>query len=60
LAWDERNTFTPAAQGEHIAGQLNARSLTRVPNASHRRQDDAPVAVLATPELSRQGSKKAP
>jgi pimeloyl-ACP methyl ester carboxylesterase len=47
VVWGERDTFIPVAQGEQLAGLLNARSFTRVPGAGHIVQEDAPEAVVA-------------
>lgn len=47
LVWGERDTFIPLSQAEQLAGMLSADRLTRVPNAAHIVQEDAPEAVVA-------------
>lgn len=47
LVWGEDDSFIPLKQGEQLAGLLSARRFSRVPNAAHIVQEDAPEAIVA-------------
>jgi pimeloyl-ACP methyl ester carboxylesterase len=47
ILWGERDAWIPIAQGETLASRLTGGALTRVPNAGHLVQEDAPEAIVA-------------
>ena len=47
IIWGEEDSFIPLAQGEQLAAALSANSLTRVAQAGHILQEDAPEAIVA-------------
>ncbi|WP_282607699.1 alpha/beta fold hydrolase [Pelagibius sp. Alg239-R121] len=47
IVWGEQDSFIPLNQGEQLAAVLGANSLTRVGNAGHILQEDAPEAIVA-------------
>lgn len=48
LLWGEHDQRVPLSQAEQLAAEISADSLTRVPEAGHAIQEDAPEAVVAS------------
>ena len=47
VLWAEQDSFIPIDQGIQLAGLLKADSFTRIPDAAHLVQEDAPEAIVA-------------
>jgi pimeloyl-ACP methyl ester carboxylesterase len=47
ILWGEQDHWIPIAQGERLAAKLTGGALTRVPDAGHLVQEDAPEAIVA-------------
>lgn len=47
ILWGEEDAWIPIAQGERLAARLTGGALTRVPEAGHLMQEDAPEAIVA-------------
>ncbi|MGK9169981.1 alpha/beta hydrolase [Inquilinus limosus] len=47
ILWGEQDAWIPIAQGERLAAKLTGGRLTRVPDAGHLVQEDAPEAIVA-------------
>ena len=52
IIWAENDTFIPISQGQELAKLLNVNTITKVPQAGHVIQEDAPEAVIAALLLS--------
>ncbi len=47
VLWADEDTFIPIEQGKQLAGLIKADSFTRIPDAAHIVQEDAPEAIVA-------------
>jgi len=47
VLWAEKDTFIPIEQGIRLANLIKADSFTRIPDAAHIVQEDAPEAIVA-------------
>ena len=47
VLWGERDDWIPIARGEALASLISAQPLTRISEAGHLVQEDAPEAIVA-------------